>query len=791
MVFSYRELGEWVDLSGIDPNDVIHRLTFSGFEVEESHPATQASKVVSGHILTCVPHPDSDHLHCLTVDCGGKYGTLGIVCGAPNARAGINVIVALPGCVLPALAETIQKGVIRGQESNGMCCSLVELGLDKGVLPAKETEGITELPADYPAGDEDVLAHLGFADTLIDINVLANRPDCLSYLGMAREIAALMGRPLKAVPQADFATLGSGISLAVKTPACAAFSFVTAELGNAVNAKEAQRIQHVLWLSGLTSVSPLVDLGNYAMLLTGQPFHIYDLDKAQTQALAVADDWEGDFKALDGKTYALKKGDIVVENGAGVPLCLAGILGGEASMDSDATRRIGVEAASFHHAAIRHTCARLGVSSASSQLFGKEVNPRGCEWAQGVFASELKKLYPESRLVSKDALKPGVTENVPFAFSSKALNHRLGTAYTEKEIQAVLDAYGLSQAGEGKLVAPWYRVDLNEQADVDEEVFRFYPADKVPLSYEGLPLTEGGLSETQRLTKAVKEFLLGRGLNEILTFTLIDKAQDKSIRVFYSGEPYVVKNPLTADHEVVRTDLLPSMVETLERNLSRKQDNLAFFEVSHIDTPKGNKDLLSIGFAGEEERQDLFGARPYDFFDLKAVADGILSLLGIANSRTRLARSQNPAFHPGKSADLFLGKTLVGTFGALNPGRFKHELLVGEFDLGALLAVKTGKIKFVPFGQHPTVRRDLSFEIHGEVPYRDVVEKAKKASKGLLKDVVLFDAFENPKTGAKSLGLALYLGAEDRTLTDKDTEGEVLAIAQALTAAFPLTLRKA
>lgn len=791
MLFSYNLLNEFVDLKEWPSEKLIQRLTFSGFEVEESHPATQATKVISGFVQECVSHPDSNHLHCLKVDLGPKYGIAKIVCGAPNVRQGEKVIVALPGCKLDAIQEVIKPGVIRGQESNGMCCSLIEVGLDKNVLPEEEKNGITLLPKDFPIGDEEVLDHIGLKDTIIDISVLPNRPDCLCYYGMAREIAALTGAPLKPLGLMKLSNLPDKIKVSSVTADCPKIDLLSASLNpSSMDSAFADKIKKYLWLSGLPSNSPLVDLGNFMMLLTGNPFHIYDADKAHATSLTATSAFEGDFKALDGKTYALKKNDIVIVNQDHTPLALAGILGGEASKDSDSTATILVEAASFHHSTIRHTSARLGVSSSSSILFGKGVNPNLVDFSLQAFAFYLSRLYPQAKLESFSSFTGDVKKPQPFSLSLERLNHRLGTDYSQAELQTVLKAYDIQKVGEGKVIGPLWRTDLNEQADVDEEVFRFYPATRVPLSYSGLPLTCGGLSLIQQAEKNIRELLLGYGLSEILTFTLVNEKQADQVRCFYQGEGYKITNPLTKDHEYVRVDLIPSMIETLDRNNAHSYSDLALFEIGSVDTPKGNIQLLSIGFSGLKEDQELYGAKPYDFYDLKAIADGILSILGIASSRVKLVRSTNPKFHPGKSADLFVGKEKVATFGALHPQYFKEEYLVGEFNLDALLKVRTGNTKFTPFNQYPIVRRDLSFDLLGEVNFADLVAKVKRSSKGLLKDVQLFDHYENPKTNKKSLGIALFIGSDDHTLKEEEINGEMNAITMLLTSSYPLALRK-
>lgn len=786
MIFSIEILKRFVDLEGITPAELIQRLTFAGFEVEDHHPISQASAVISGRILECVPHPDSDHLHVLKVDLGPEEGIRQIVCGAPNAKEGMNVIVALPGCELKALGKVIEAGKVRGIESDGMCCALDELGIPAAVLPESEVKGIHDLGPDYPVGDREVLTHIGYGGEALDINVLPNRPDCLSYLGIAREIAALCGRKFLPVNRDDLSALPASVSAINKTEAAAKFSILTAELGP-VDRGFAASLARDLQVSGVRSVSPLVDLGNFVMLVTGQPFQIYDLDRVQGHSFTVTDTYRGDFVTFDGRKLQLQPGDLVVLDEQGTPLCLAGIAAGESTACTANTARIAVEAASFYHASIRRTSARLGLSSASSLLFGKGVNPREVLAAQSIFAHFLRRLFPAAKLLSFAEDGKAVPQNKPFPFSIERLNHRLGTSYSAEEVNRVLQAYEITDCGHGQVVGPAYRTDLNQQADVDEEVFRFYPASRVPLSYAGMPQTVGGLTESQRQVAQIRQTLEGFSLSEIISFTLESESMSQSVRVFDRSPAYRVLNPLTKDHEMVRIDLVPSMVSILERNAARRHNDLSFYEISATDSPLGRRQLLCIGLLGQRHDQDLKGSRPWDFFDLKGMFEALLTTLGISENRVRLVRSVNPAFHPGMSADVLLGKQVVATFGELNPGSFARPYLILEADLSALLGIRTGRVHQVPFGSHPSVRRDLSFDLLGEVSFADLVKRARTGSK-LLTKIELFDSYTD-KAGHRSIGVALTFSADDYTLKDEEIDQALNAVALAISTKLPLKLR--
>ena len=369
MLVSLKNVSQYVDIKDLSPKEIADKLTFAGVEVEDIRKLASGTNLVVGHVLECVAHPNSDHLHVLKVDLGPKYGINQIVCGAPNARAGLKVIVARVGAKLPEIE--IKDGVIRGEESNGMCCSLLELGVDGKYLSDYQKDGIEELPEDAPVGEENVLGYLGLDDVVLNLKVLANRPDLLSIFNVAREIGAIFNRPVN-IPsvkaKADFKTK---LVVGSRTKRCSQFS--GKEIKGIVTKPSPKWMSDYLMAMGVRSINNIVDIGNYVMLMTGQPLHMYDADKLAKAELFAQDDYEGDFLALDEKTYKIIKGDIVIccNN---KPMCLGGVMGSlECAVDEN-TKNIYIEAASFDGASIRHTSNRLGLASESSSRFVKGTN---------------------------------------------------------------------------------------------------------------------------------------------------------------------------------------------------------------------------------------------------------------------------------------------------------------------------------------------------------------------------------------------------------------------------------
>lgn len=764
MLHSYNLLNEFIEIYDLTAEEIAHKLTFSGFEVEGFHPLVRASHIVSGRIISCENHPDSDHLHLLKVDCG-KFGVQDIVCGAPNARLGLYVLVALPGAELPAIGATIKKGVIRGQESNGMCCSLLELGIEKSVLSenSPSLNGIEELPEDVELGDEKILEHLGLVDYLFDINILANRPDCLSVYGMAKELAAILDRPLRNIELPSLGNLESRIEVSSKTDSCKAFSLL--EISSFIEGKTPLKMVRYLQAMGIRSINLIVDIGNFSMLLTGQPLHMYDLSKMKSDRFVVKDDYEGNFLALDNKEYDLIKGDIVVTDG-NEPLCLGGVMGGKNVECDDNTSHIGIEAAYFYHAAVRHTVNRTGLASDSSARFIKGVNPHLLNMSLAFTLKLITALSPATKILSYTSYSKVEEYNSNIEYTLSYINHRLGSSFTQEEIDDVLRRIRVERK-EDKLYPPYDRLDLKEMCDITEEVFRLNDPSRIVPSLDCLPIVHGSLTEEQVKRRRIREHLVENGFLETLTYALVDADKINEWSVFNNSDPYTILNPMTADHMYVRTDLLPSLVEVAEYNIAHKNSDFDLFEVSSIDLKKGSKTYLALVMSGKRNAQGQLNNVNKDFYDIKGAIVSVFELLGINNKRYSLIPSKNPCFHPGRSADIFVGKDIIGSFGELHPTINKHGLLAGEIDLNQVYAIKSGKTKFASFSVFPTVTRDLSFTCPRDLEAQTLIDCVQKSGGQLVKSVDVFDVYE--KEEVKSIAITIVLSG-DHTLTESEIQ---------------------
>jgi phenylalanyl-tRNA synthetase beta chain len=798
MKVSLKWLNQFVKVDDVSPETLADKLAFAGVEVEEIRRLAEGTNLVIGHVLSCVAHPDSDHLHVLKVDEGKKYGVHTIVCGAPNAKAGLNVIVAREGAVLPG--ETIKKSEIRGLTSDGMCCALYELGVDKKYLTEKQVNGIEELPIDAPIGEENVLAYLGLDDVVLDLKLLPNRSDLNAMENVAREVGAVLSRPVT-IPKDPIPKAAKGdFAVGSETPRCPLFA--VREVRGVKALPSPKWLVDILAAEGLRSLSSIVDIGNYVMLLTGQPLNLYDADKLPARELIVKDDYEGDFAAMDGKTYALKKGDLVVTS-AGVPVCLAGILTGIAPAVTEDTKNVVVEAALFAGAPIRRTSIRLGLGSESSSRFIKGINPDQSERVLDLATQLLIDFSKAAKVLSAVPYDILSHERKTIPTSLTYLNGRLGTSFNLSEVkEALLRDHMAIVNEEGErfsVVVPNYRIDMSGEADVSEEVIRLLGFSAVKSVLPSVPLRiEGGYSPRQKDKLAVRRYLRGHGVDECLTYSLVDQSRRASYEYLVVGEDYEIKNPMTDDHQFLRKNLLRSLLDAASYNSAHQEKDLALYEVSDVDAPKVSGLHLAIVLVGNEAIEGRLETRPYDFYSAKGLFEGLAGLLGIAPTRYRLEplQSAKEEFHPGRSAAVYLGRTLVAVLGELHPSALKNlglsQSAVGmEIDLGALLDLRTGLAKASVPPRFPSVTRDLAFLIATKTDY----EEARKEIAHLdatISEVEIFDLYEgaNIAPGKKSMALTITFRDPEKTLKDEEVNAIMKRIIDDLGAHFQAEVRQ-
>ena len=796
MLASYKLLSKFVDLTGITPEEIEHKLTFAGLEVEGVERLAYASNLVIGQILKVENHPDSDHLHILQVDEGEKYGVEQIVCGAPNVRVGLKVIVARPGAVLSKDKFTISKSTIRGVESNGMCCALNELGVDKTFLREEQIKGIEELPTDAVVGNENVLEYLGLDDVIFDINVLANRSDILAIYSLAKELSALFDRKLNIPEPKKFSEVPSLITCSSATEDCPQFSIKVVK--DVVTKESPLWLKNFLMAQGIRSINNIVDIGNYVMILTGQPIHMYDVDKLESNNFVVKNDFEGEVVCLDEKTYKIEKGDLVVTNND-KPVCLAGTMGLlEVAVDSN-TKNIAIESANFKGSTVRRTSTRTGLSSDSSAHFLKGINPKQDRFVLDL-TTELLVELADAKVVEETVRYSVINEEpTKIECSVSYINKRLGTDFDYDYITTILNRLFIDTIDVDHdnfiAIAPAHRIDLQCNADLSEEIIRYVGFGAIKSQLPLMVTTVGGYTSFQEKRFRIRNLLIDSGLNEALTYTLVSPTENEQFVLLNNDEPYVIFNPMTIDHSVVRRGLVKSLLNIVEYNLSHQQEDLAFFEVSDVITKGSNYQELCVVLNGNKTVQGKLRVEPYDFYDIHGILEAILSQLGIEKNRYKEERLLDSKFyHPGRTTKILFGKNVVGVCGQIHPNYSKDigETYVLELNLTALLELRVPQTKMAQISKYPSVKRDLALVVKKDVLVDDIIRCVKKAGRSIVKNVEIFDVYqgEHMTEGYKSVAIKITFQDDSKTLVEKDITESLDSIMNELYKVTKAELRK-
>lgn len=796
MKASLKWLSQYVDLSGFTPEEIAEKLTYAGLECDGIEHLASGTNLVIGEIRSCVPHPDSDHLHVLSVDEGPKYGVHQIVCGAPNAREGLKVIVARPGAVLPEV--TIAPSVIRGVESDGMCCSLLELGVERKFLSDKQVNGIEELASDAPVGEEDVLGYLGLDDTVIEVELLANRGDLLSLHGLAEEMGAILDRPVRLESFEELPETHEDYLLTSETEACPSFHGLLIE--GVQNGPSPKWMQERLLSEGIRPLDLLVDIGNYAMLLTGQPVNMYDADKIKGKRLLASDRYEGKFVAFDGKEADVRPGELVIEDKEGV-VSLAGILAAKCAAISETTTNVLVESAFFKGASIRHASSRLGLASESSSRFVKGLSRHSQKEAIMAIAALAKDLLHPKAIKALKPYEKDVPARTVIQTSVEAINARLGSSFDERTVREVLLRDHLTLTPEHgssfEAEVPYWRLDLKGPEDLSEETIRLLGYSNIHSKMPTLSLEGGsGLSESQKALRSIRHYLRDNGLTEVLTYSLRPESEKGAFKGLGEKESFSILNPLTEDHKWLRTSLLPSLLEVASYNLARQNRDFALFEQSDLSFKEGRDKHLAIVLGGERPLQGELYRRAYDFYSVKGLFEGILALLRLNKNRFKFDTKAGEEFHPYRSERALLGKNPIAVYGELHPiykeklGLPKGSLAVLEIDLSALLSLHTNADKAVVPPRFPMVERDLALLLDKGVSYESLRSAIARLDKRIEK-VTLFDLYEGEKIaeGKKSLAIHLFFRSEEGTLTESETTALMDKVTQTLLTQFGAEVR--
>ena len=767
MKLSTNFLRDYVDID-VDVKTLAEDMTRVGNEYDYAGNLIEASNLVIGEIKECEEHPDSDHLHVCMVDVGKEV--LQIVCGAPNARKGIKVIVALPGAQLPG-DVTIKRGNIRGVESNGMMCSLAELGLEAKFLTQADKEGIHELPDNATIGG-DPIKFMKMDDGVIDFELTANRGDLLSILGMAYEVGAIYDKPVKTIDLSHNETgynLTHSFKVDIQTDNCSLF--LAKKVENVTIKESPAFIKNRLIASGIRPINNVVDISNYVMLEVGQPLHFYDADKLGNKLIVRMAENGEKLTTLDEVERSLDENDIVIATEQSA-IGLAGVMGGLTTEVENYTKNVIIETAIFDGVKVRKTSKKI-VRSEASNRFEKGLDPNRTYMAVERACHLLEK-YADATIISGICVYDRTDKQDKEIFVTvDNINDVLGTKLSEDDVIDVfkrLKFTGYAEDGNIRVLVPRRRLDVNIKEDLIEEVGRIYGVDNIKGTLPSLPIKAGSYDKT---TREIRNKMSSLGLNETLTYVLVgeDEADKFTSDTFANLK---LLDPLTEERNTLRYSLIPSLLKTYEYNKARNIKDVSIFEIGKGFFKKGeeygeNKKLcvLMSGefYLGLGNRQNV------DFYIIKGIAEEVLDFLGYGN-RYSFVHMINPVseFHPGQCADISVNNDVVGVVAKLHPQVTKDDVYVMEINLDKLLAKRTGKMKFKEISKFPSIKKDLAFVMNKNIESKDIETVIKKAAGSLLTNIEVFDVYtgENVGEDEKSIAYSLTFMDAKKTLTEEE-----------------------
>jgi phenylalanyl-tRNA synthetase beta chain len=779
---------DYIDISDQDLKELARKITESGINIEKVI-TNHIDNLVIGDVVSCENHPDSDHLHVCMVNVGSEE--LQIVCGAPNVRKGLKVIVALVGAVLPGDFE-IKKSKIRGVESNGMICALYELGFEE---KTEETyaKGIEELGEDAPVGG-DPLKYLGLDDTLYELDIHKHRNnDCYYHIGFAYEIGAILNRKVT-LPKSKYEETNESIndkfSLDVETEKC---PYYTARMVKNVKVGESPEfIKKRLKSAGMRSINNVVDISNYVMLEFGQPLHFFDKNKLGNKVL-VRDAKEGEeVVTLDGENRVLKSSDIVITDGV-KPVCIAGVMGGENTEVDDNTTEILIEAAIFDPVSIRYTASRLDLKSEASIRYGKGLSFEYTELAMDRALSLLQE-YAGAEVLKGKVIYDKVDKTPQVVeFYSEDVNKMLGITISEEDMKVELGRLDFPyEIKDGKFIVtiPKRRLDIDPNVnDIAEEIGRLYGYQNLVSTLPSVTVRRGGYVGDVKYRKEISKRLRRLGLNETKTYTLTSPDMAKLFD-YDKKEKVVLPNPMSIDKSVVRTSIIPSLLNVYDYNKKRKVKDVFIYEIAKTyDKNYTEESKISGLLCGNYMSNGWSNNTKVDFYIVKGIVENILDYMGFKN-RYSFEISDCSDLHPGISANILLDRKKIGILGRVHPKLLKDEVYVFELSLQALMS-KIKPIKYKEAPKYPVIEKDLAFILDKNITSGEVLDVIKRAGGRLLTNIKVFDVYtgENISSDKKSIAYSLTFMDLNRTLEEKEVMELFNRIIEKVTSEFKCELR--
>jgi phenylalanyl-tRNA synthetase beta chain len=802
MLVSLKWLSKYVDLKGISPKDLAEKITRAGIEVESVTTLSDAQNCVVGYVTSIEKHPDADKLNVCQVDLG-EAELSQIVCGAPNVDQGQKVVVAKVGAKLPGDLK-IKKAKLRGVVSNGMICSLKELGVQNKYVPEAYQSGIYVLDEQAPIG-KDAIEFLGLDDTILELGLTPNRSDCLSLLGVAYEVAAILNQEVRLPIAFDQAIqVDPDFTVNIESENCDLY--YAKKIRNVKIEESPLWLQRALMASNIRPINNVVDITNYVMLELGQPLHAFDYNKLNSQTILVRNADQGEkIITLDDQERELIPTDLVITDGKR-PIAIAGVMGGQNTEIDTHTTDVLLESAVFAPLAVRKTYTRLNLRSESSLRYEKQVDHGRTLLALNRASQLMEEICGGKTDGTLSVCDQTVIKENKITITISKINRVLGLSLTTDVVSAIFKRLNFNvkvNDGSFEVTVPSRRQDITIEEDLIEEVIRLYGYENLGKT---LPMTQniGQLTPIQQKNRRIKRLLQGAGLTEVLTYSL---TSEKALNRFKWNQnetlnPIVLKMPLSEDKKYLRHSLIHHLLEVIKYNNARQIDNLQIFEISKSyemvdDSPKESLLLAGAltGIVNESKWQGK--VEMVDFFYAKGIVESIFDLLNIDSIQfVQANEALGTDYHQGRTAYLMFNNEIIGLIGQVHPAVLEEYDLkptfVFEINLDRVYQTNRKAIRYQTISRYPQMTRDIALVVNKEIVADHLIQDIRQKGGELLKTVELFDVYEGEhvEEGHKSLAFSLVFERVDRTLTEEEVTKAYQSIIQSLESNFGASLRQ-
>ena len=794
MKTSIEWLKEYADIN-VDAKTLADRLTMTGSKVETiEQKGNDIKNVVVGKILEIKKHPDADKLIVTKVDIGEKI--VQIVTGADNVHVGDIIPIAKDGSELPGDVK-IKTGMLRGVESCGMMCAVTELGLNIEDYPGQIEHGIMILPKEYEKFlGKDIVEVLNLREDILDFEITSNRPDCFSIEGLGRETAISLGEKFKN-PRKNLAKEvkkvneieGLKVDIEAKD---LCYRYMARVLKNVKIEESPDWMKRRLKACGVRSINNIVDITNYVMLEIGEPMHAFDINSVEGKHIIVRTAKDNEtITTLDEEKRNLDSSMLVIADEE-KPVAIAGVMGGANSGITENTKTVVFEAAVFKRGSVRLTAKKVGLRTESSTRYEKGLSPeialrainRAIELAEQIGAGkaveEVIDVYPEKE------------EQKIIPFEPEKVNNLLGMKISKEEMITILENLEIKVKG-NMLEIPYFRTDIERTADIAEEIIRIHGYDKLQSTLINAETTLGAKTKEQKLQDKIKELLVSKGFSEMYSFAFISPEDFEKCKLD-SRKAIKIKNPLGEDYSLMRTSMMPTVLQSITTNYNKKNKEVSLFEIGKTYTDEqGNIEKGEIPTETEKIAFATYGKNA-DFYIIKGIIENILEISNIA--RYQIERAKTETLHPGKSAEIYVGKDSISKFGEIHPQILENygineKVYYAEIDLSKFAKYGKNNKKYTPIPKYPAIERDIALVVDEQIEVGQIENIISKKSKNILETAKLFDIYRNEKLGQnkKSVAYELIFRANNRTLTDDEIKNTMEAITKELQVALGAELR--